>query len=171
MYSDIIVVWMWYSTGIWVIWSTTVLLHFNSVDFPSRKLGLFQAGSDYHRPDVSGRIKPSLEPYCTRPDAEPSGSGQYRPDVSGRRFPSLEPFWSRPGAAFQRPVTSNTDNDQINWSDPAASVRWHRGQRPVSVWLSIHFQLPNICEWSLLQRILDIHRSYLELVLTSVHHT
>ena len=41
LYSDIIVVWMWYSTGIWVIWSTTVLLHFNSVVFPSRKLGCF----------------------------------------------------------------------------------------------------------------------------------
>ena len=41
LYSDIIVVWMWYSTGIWVIWSTTVLLHFDSVDFPSRKSGRF----------------------------------------------------------------------------------------------------------------------------------
>ena len=41
MYSNIIVVWMWYSTGIWVIWSTTVLLHFDSVDFPSRKSGRF----------------------------------------------------------------------------------------------------------------------------------
>ena len=33
---------MWYSTGIWVIWSTAVLLRFDSVDFPSRKSGLFQ---------------------------------------------------------------------------------------------------------------------------------
>ena len=41
LYSDIIVVWMWYSTGIWVIWSTTVLLHFDSVDFPSWKSGHF----------------------------------------------------------------------------------------------------------------------------------
>ena len=40
--SDIIVVWMWYSTGNWVIWSTTVLLHIDSVDFPSWKSGLFQ---------------------------------------------------------------------------------------------------------------------------------
>ena len=41
LYSDVIVVWMWYSTGIWVIRSTTVLLHFDSVDFPSWKSGLF----------------------------------------------------------------------------------------------------------------------------------
>ena len=41
LYSDIIVVWMWYSTGIWVIWSTTVLLHYDSMDFPSRKSGRF----------------------------------------------------------------------------------------------------------------------------------
>ena len=41
MYSDIIVVRMWYSTRIWVIWSTTVLLHFDSVDFPSQKSGRF----------------------------------------------------------------------------------------------------------------------------------
>ena len=42
LYSDIIVVWMWYSTGIWIIWSTTVLLHFDTVDFPSRKSGSLQ---------------------------------------------------------------------------------------------------------------------------------
>ena len=42
LYSDIIVVWMWYSTGIWVIWSTMVLLHFDSVDFPSWKSGCFR---------------------------------------------------------------------------------------------------------------------------------
>ena len=41
LYYDIIVVWMWYSTRIWVIWSTMVLLHFDSVDFPSWKSGLF----------------------------------------------------------------------------------------------------------------------------------
>ena len=41
MYSDIIVVWMWYSTRIWVIWFTTVILHFDSVDFPSWKSGRF----------------------------------------------------------------------------------------------------------------------------------
>ena len=34
-------VWMWYSTGIWVIWSTTVIIHFDFVDFPSRKSGRF----------------------------------------------------------------------------------------------------------------------------------
>ena len=27
LYSDIIIVWMWYSTRIWVIWSTTVIIH------------------------------------------------------------------------------------------------------------------------------------------------
>ena len=42
LYSDIIIVWMWYATRIWVIWSITVLLHFTSVDFPSWKSGLFQ---------------------------------------------------------------------------------------------------------------------------------
>ena len=36
------VVWMWYSTGIWVIWSTTVLLHFDSMNFSSRKSGRFK---------------------------------------------------------------------------------------------------------------------------------
>jgi hypothetical protein len=41
LYSDIIVVWMWYSTVIWVIRSIVVLLHFDSVDFPSWKLRSF----------------------------------------------------------------------------------------------------------------------------------
>ena len=46
LYSDIIVVWMWYSTGIWVIWSTTVLLHFDAVDFPLWKSGSLQLVSE-----------------------------------------------------------------------------------------------------------------------------
>ena len=41
LYSDIIIVWMWYSIEIWVIWSTTVIINFDSVDFPSRKSGRF----------------------------------------------------------------------------------------------------------------------------------
>jgi hypothetical protein len=48
MYSDIIVVWMWYSTEIWVIRSTTVLIHFDSMDFPSWKLGSFQLRAPSH---------------------------------------------------------------------------------------------------------------------------
>ena len=50
LYSDIIVVWMWYSTGIWVIWSTTVLLHFDAVDFPSWKSGSFHQSLQDQRP-------------------------------------------------------------------------------------------------------------------------
>ena len=41
LFSDFIVVWMRFLTRIWVIWSTTVLLHFDSVDFPSQKSGRF----------------------------------------------------------------------------------------------------------------------------------
>ena len=41
LYSDIIVVWMWYLTRIWVIWSTMVILHFDSMDFPLWKSGRF----------------------------------------------------------------------------------------------------------------------------------
>ena len=37
LYYDITIIWMWYSTVNWVIWSTTVLLHFDAVDFPSWK--------------------------------------------------------------------------------------------------------------------------------------
>ena len=59
MYSDIIVVWMWYLTGIWVIWSTTVLLHFDAMDFPSWKSGSFQVSCVE---DSSGGLRRILVP-------------------------------------------------------------------------------------------------------------
>jgi hypothetical protein len=56
MYSDIIVVWMWYSTGIWVIRSTTVLLHFDSMNFPSRRSGCFTLGLPLHGEAAGGDL-------------------------------------------------------------------------------------------------------------------
>ena len=70
LYSNIIVVLMWYSTGIWVIWFTTVLLHFDSVDFPSRKSGRFtvrflqQDPCRNHSSKNVGTISSPQLPYC-----------------------------------------------------------------------------------------------------------
>ena len=138
------------------------LLYGDPIFIPTSRGGIYNTGwkTNHYVPLRGDRMLRSVYPelQCLQCDQTLAVSGQHWPDMSDHDFSSLEPYWKRPDAGSQRPITWSSSVRSHRTISPqsneltglCASVWWHRSQRLVSIWPSIHFQLSIIREWSLL---------------------